>query len=70
MSSAVPIKELVFKFRENFAKKGKSTEIFDEVDPGNGDKDVIRSLNKQLAIDSDIELPKGYMRQELQDLEV
>lgn len=39
-----------------------STEIFDEPDPGTGDKDVVRKLNELLRKDPNTPMPDGYVR--------
>ena len=46
--------------RDSMKSRGENTEVFDEPDPGTGDKDVVRSLNKLLAKDPKTAIPEGY----------
>lgn len=58
----VSVKLLLDHMQGSIKAKGISTEIFDEPDPGTGDKDVVKSLNKLLAKDPNAPLPDGYKR--------
>jgi hypothetical protein len=66
----VSIKLFIDFMREQVRAKGMSTELFDEPDPGTGDKDVVRSLNKLLAKDPNTQLPEGYKKITDKDLKV
>lgn len=66
----VSIKMLIEYMREFLKNKGLSTELFDEPDPGIGDKDVVKSLNKLLSKDPNTHLPEGYKRVADKDLKV
>ena len=56
----VSLKFLLNFMRDYLASQGKSTEIFDEPDPGTGDKDFVRTLNKALQKDPKTVIPEGY----------
>ena len=63
--------KLLLDFMRNFLRGSNiSTEIFDEADPGTGDKDVVRSLNKLLAKDPNTPMPEGYKRVMDRDLKI
>ena len=66
----VSIKLLLDFMRESTRSKSHSTELFDEPDPGSGDKDVVRSLNKLLQKDPNTAMPEGYKRVQDRDLQV
>ena len=66
----VSIKLLLDFMRESTRAKSQSTELFDEPDPGSGDKDVVRSLNKLLQKDPNTTMPEGYKRVQDRDLQV
>ena len=56
----VSLKFFMNFMRDSLKAKGENTEIFDEPDPGTGDKDVVRSLNKLMAKDPKATVPEGY----------
>lgn len=58
----VSVKLLLEYMRNSLYSKNFSTEIFDEPDPGTGDKDVVRSLNKLLSKDPNTNIPDGYKK--------
>ncbi|OMJ70384.1 hypothetical protein SteCoe_31656 [Stentor coeruleus] len=64
----ISVKLLLDQIQSSIKSKGISTEIFDEPDPGTGDKDVVKSLNKLLAKDPNTLMPDGYKR--IQDKEI
>ena len=66
----VSIKLLLDFMRESTHSKSQSTELFDEPDPGSGEKDVVRSLNKLLQKDPNTKMPEGYKRIQDRDLEI
>ena len=66
----VSIKLLLNFMRESTRSKSQSTELFDEADPGSGDKDIVRSLNKLLQKDPATPMPEGYKRIQDRDLQI
>ena len=70
MPAVVSVKQLIMYMRDNLKQRKLSTEIFDEPDPGVGDKDVVKKLNKLLASDPETQLPEGYKRVTDKDIEV
>lgn len=46
--------------RNKALDKGKPTDIYDEPDPGTGDKEVCRRLTAELNENADLTLPDGY----------
>ena len=56
----VSLKYFLDCMRKSLKSKDQNTEIFDHPDPGTGDKDVVKSLNKLLAKDPKTPLPQGY----------
>ncbi|OMJ86867.1 hypothetical protein SteCoe_11498 [Stentor coeruleus] len=66
----VSIKLLLDHMKNSLKSKGFSTELYDEPDPGTGDKDVVKSLNKMLAKDPNIIIPEGYKRIVEKDVKV
>lgn len=66
----VSIKLLLDHMRQYLKSKGQSTEIFDEPDPGSGDKDVVKSLNKLLIKDPNTQMPDGYKRIVDKDIQI
>ena len=66
----VSVKALIDTMRTATKASGHSTEVYDEPDPGSGDKDVVRQLTKLLAEDPNTPLPAGYKRVQDQDLTV
>ena len=56
----VSLKFLLDHMRDTYKAQGKNTEMFDEPDPGTGDKELVRSLNKALQKDPKIPVPEGY----------
>jgi hypothetical protein len=53
---------MIYHFRNFLYDIGRETLMFDEPDPGVGDRDVVRELNEALATDPDIEMPEGYKK--------
>lgn len=66
----VSLQFLLSFMREVLASQGKNTEIFDEPDPGAGDKDLVRTLNKALQKDPKTAIPEGYERITDKDIHV
>jgi len=64
---ALQLKQLMLHFRSNV--QGIALDLFDEPDPGHGDKEVVKRLNAQLRTDSEAEIPEGYKVAEEQDIE-
>ena len=64
---ALQLKLLMLHFRSNV--QGIALDLFDEPDPGCGDKEVVRRLNSQLRSDPNTEVPEGYRTAEEQDIE-
>jgi hypothetical protein len=56
------LQAMLMHFRNTLFSKGRNTLVFDEPDPGVGDRDIVRQLNRALAIDPEADLPKGYKR--------
>ena len=66
----VSVKALIDTMRSATKASGHSVEVYDEPDPGSGDKDVVKQLTKLLAEDPQTPLPHGYKRVQDQDLTV
>ena len=66
----VSVKLLLDYMRNYLKSKNISTEVFDEPDPGKGDKDVVKSLNKLLLKDPNTPMPEGYKRITDKDLRI
>jgi hypothetical protein len=64
---ALQLKLLMLHFRSSV--QGIALDLFDEPDPGRGDKEVVRRLNIQLRSDPDAEMPEGYRTAQEQDIE-
>lgn len=64
---ALQLKLLMIHFRSNV--QGIALDLFDEPDPGHGDKEVVKRLNAQLRNDRETEIPEGYKVAEEQDIE-
>ena len=56
------VKALIETFRRETKAQGQSVEVYDDPDPGTGDKDVVKELTKMLAKDPEMQLPVGYKR--------
>jgi hypothetical protein len=59
---AVSVKTLFDLFRSSSAESGISLKFYDEPDPGVGDRDVVKKLNKLLEKDPLTQMPEGYKR--------
>ena len=70
LPAACSVKALLEVFRNHNAERGLSTRLYDEPDPGIGDRDVIRRLNKLLERNPDTPMPEGYRRVADKDLHV
>lgn len=66
----VSLKVLLNYMRDYLKAQGKNTELFDEPDPGTGDKDVVRSLNKLLQKNPKAPIPEGYEKIEDKEVQV
>lgn len=66
----VSLKFLLDFMRNSLKNNNISTEMFDEPDPGTGDKDVVKSLNKLLAKDPNTPMPDGYKKIIDKDLKI
>ena len=66
----VSVKLLLDFMRNELFFRHLSTENFDEPDPGKGDKDVVKSLNKLLAKDPNTPMPDGYKKITDKDLRI
>lgn len=64
----VSLKCLLTFMRDFLSSKNENTEVFDEPDPGTGDKDIVRSLNKLLQKDPKASIPEGY--EKIKDKEI
>ena len=40
---------------------GKSTDIYDDPDPGTGDKEVCKRLTAEFSANPDLKIPDGYV---------
>ena len=67
---AASVKTLVDTFRRETKASKQSTDLYDDPDPGSGDKDVVKELTKLLALNPDTVLPAGYKRVTEQDVSV
>ncbi|CAG9333687.1 unnamed protein product [Blepharisma stoltei] len=68
LPAIIPIQTLLDFMRDDMKEKGFSTEMYDDPDPGTGDKDVVKKLNKLLRSNPDTPLPEGYKK--IQDKEI
>lgn len=59
---AVSVQTLFDLFRSSSAESGISLKFYDEPDPGVGDRDVVKKLNKLLERDPLTQMPEGYKR--------
>lgn len=59
---AVSVQTLFDLFRSSSAESGVSLKFYDEPDPGVGDRDVVKKLNKLLEKDPLAIMPEGYKR--------
>ena len=50
------------QFRNATAERGDKTAVYDHPDPGAGDLAVIKSLNEELAVDKEAQMPEGYKK--------
>jgi hypothetical protein len=53
---------LMRQFTAAARERGYNTVIYEEPDPGAGDREVVRHLNDALAEDPETQLPPGYKR--------
>ena len=67
---AVSVKAFFELLRSASADKGLPLRLFDEPDPGAGDRDLCRKLNQALQKDPNTELPEGYRKVVDYDLQV
>jgi len=67
---AIRFKQLLLRLRESSKEQGLSLDLFDDPDPGQGDRDVARRLNALLKENPDTELPEGFRLGIEQDVEV
>ncbi|CAG9316961.1 unnamed protein product [Blepharisma stoltei] len=70
LPAVVSAKSLLDHMREDLVQKNISTELYDEPDPGRGDKDIIKALNAKLKEDPDTPMPDGYQRVEDLNMEL
>lgn len=56
------VERLLGFMREHLRSKNLSTDLFDEPDPGTGDRDIVRKLNALLVENPEIPIPEGYTR--------
>mmetsp|Transcript_13488 Transcript_13488/g.25380 ORF Transcript_13488/g.25380 Transcript_13488/m.25380 type:complete len:1523 (+) Transcript_13488:11-4579(+) len=70
MPPAVSVRMLIDAMRSHLRLNKKSTELYDEPDPGSGDKEVIKQLNMRIAVNPEMELPEGYIRVTERDFEI
>jgi hypothetical protein len=56
------VKSLFDLFRQNAVERGLSTKMYDEPDPGVGDRDIVLKLNSLLEADPEASIPEGYRR--------
>lgn len=67
---AISVRMLFDAMRSYLRNLKKSTELYDEPDPGAGDREVVKQLNMQIAVTPEMELPEGYIRVTERDFEV
>ena len=70
LPAVVAVKSLIDTMRSATQAAGHSTEVYDEPDPGTGDKDVVKQLTRLLLDDPNTPMPQGYKRVQDQDLTV
>ena len=67
---AVSVKAFFDLLRSASADKGLPLRLFDEADPGAGDRDLCRKLNQALQSNPNADLPEGYRKVTDYDLQV
>jgi hypothetical protein len=70
MPPAIAVRMLIDAMRSHLRASKKSTELYDEPDPGAGDREVVKQLNMRIAVSPEMELPEGYIRVTERDFEV
>ena len=68
--AAIQFKQFMMYVRENCGNQGIALDLFDEPDPGAGDKDVTRRLNELLRSNPEMRLPVGYRLSMDQDVAI
>ena len=54
--------EMIFYFRNHKFEKGENISLFDDPDPGAGDRDVVNRVNKELLYNPEAEIPENYVK--------
>lgn len=58
----VSVRSLIDSLRVQAKSLGQSTELYDDPDPGAGDKDVVKQLSEQIGKHPGMRLPAGYVK--------
>lgn len=58
----VSVRSLIDALRVQAKSLGQSTELYDDPDPGAGDKDVVKQLSEQVGKNPGMQLPPGYVK--------
>ncbi|OMJ71022.1 hypothetical protein SteCoe_30868 [Stentor coeruleus] len=66
----IAVKSLFEYFRKSSSEKGILTKFYDEPDPGVGDREIVKRLNLLLEKDPNTELPEGYKKIVVNEVDV
>lgn len=58
----ISVRSLIDSLRVQAKSLGQSTELYDDPDPGAGDKDVVKQLTEQIGRNPRMPLPAGYAK--------